>query len=117
MRRFAKLKRTRRSRSRRSASADRQKRIIRAILIMGALTLLIIFFFGDHGLYQLYRLRSQRTEVQTRINELRKEKQRLKGEKIRLETDYKYIEQLAREKYRMAKKGEKVYKVLEKKKE
>ncbi len=101
----------------RTRSGEFQKRIIRVILILGAMVLLIIFFFGDHGLYQLYDLRSQRVEIQKTINELRAEKSRLAKEKVRLETDYKYIEELAREKYRMAKKGEKVFKVIEKKKD
>ena len=35
-------------------------------------------------------------------------------EKTRLESDLQYIEKLAREKYRMAKKGEKVFRVIEK---
>jgi cell division protein FtsB len=96
-------------------TADLQKRIIRAILTMGALALLIIFLFGDHGLYQLYRLKRERAEIQQKIEELRAEKIQLEAQKTRLETDYKYIEELAREKYRMAKKGEKVYKVIEKK--
>lgn len=39
----------------------------------------------------------------------------LEDEKTKLKTDYKYIEEMAREKYRMAKKGEKVFKVIEKK--
>ena len=39
----------------------------------------------------------------------------LHNEKTKLQTDYKHIEELAREKYRMAKKGEKVFKVIEKK--
>jgi cell division protein FtsB len=82
---------------------------------MGALALLIIFLFGDHGLYQLYRLKRERAEIQQKIEELRAEKLQLEAQKTRLETDYKYIEELAREKYRMAKKGEKVYKVIEKK--
>ncbi|MFQ6612874.1 MAG: septum formation initiator family protein [Fidelibacterota bacterium] len=98
-----------------SSSADLQKRIIRAILTMGVLALLIIFLFGDHGLYQLYRLKRERAEIQQKIEELRAEKIQLEAKKTRLETDYKYIEELAREKYRMAKKGEKVYKVIEKK--
>ena len=34
--------------------------------------------------------------------------------KTKLSNDPKYIEQLAREKFRMAKKGEKVFKVIEK---
>ena len=98
------------------SSINVQKRVIRAILVMGALALLIIFFFGNHGLYQLYGLKKERAKIQTRINELREEKLQLEDEKIKLKTDYKYIEELAREKYRMAKKGEKVFKVIEKNK-
>jgi len=94
-----------------------QQQMIRAILIIGALMLLIIFFFGDHGLYQLYLLRSERSEIQATITALREHKQTLEAEKNKLTTDSKYIEQLAREKFRMAKRGEKVFKVIEKKPE
>ena len=94
-----------------------QQQMIRAILIIGALMLLIIFFFGDHGLYQLYLLRSERSEIQATITTLREQKQTLEAEKNKLTTDSKYIEQLARERFRMAKKGEKVFKVIEKKPE
>ena len=92
-----------------------QQQMIRAILIIGALMLLIIFFFGDHGLYQLYLLRSERSEIQATITALREQKQTLEAEKNKLTTDSKYIEQLARERFRMAKKGEKVFKVIERK--
>ena len=95
--------------------SDIQKRIIRIILLLGAMSLLIIFFFGDHGLYQLYTLKKERAQIQNQINILRKEKNELENEKIKLQTDYKYIEELAREKYRMAKKGEKVFKVIDQK--
>ena len=61
--------------------------------------------------------KKERTEIQEKINSLREEKVALEGKKTKLQTDYKYIEELAREKYRMAKKGEKVFKVIEKKKE
>ena len=94
-----------------------QQQMIRAILIIGALMLLIIFFFGDHGIYQLYLLRSERSEIQSTITALREQKQTLEAEKNRLTTDSKYIEQLARERFRMAKKGEKVFKVIERKPE
>ena len=94
-----------------------QQQMIRAILIIGALMLLIIFFFGDHGIYQLYLLRSERSEIQATITALREQKQILEEEKNKLTTDSKYIEQLARERFRMAKKGEKVFKVIEKKPE
>ena len=80
-----------------------QKRIVKGILIIGALSLFTIFIWGNHGLHQLYKLK------------LREEKIALENQKNKLTTDYKHIEELAREKYRMAKKGEKVFKVIEKK--
>lgn len=107
-------KRPKRKRSRAKASADLQRKIIRSFLILGGIALLIIFLFGDHGVLQLYHLRNERAKVQAQINELREKRIELEGEKHRLETDYEYIEQLAREKFRMAKKGEKVFKVIEK---
>ena len=58
-----------------------QQQLIRAILIIGALILLIIFFFGDHGLYQLYLLRSERSDLQAAITVLREEKETLEAEK------------------------------------
>ena len=82
--------------------------------MVGSLILLIIFFFGDHGLYQLYQLRSEKAKIQSTISSLRNKKQLLEQEKNKLSSDPKYIEQLARERYRMAKKGEKVFKVIEK---
>ena len=92
-----------------------QKRIVKGILIIGALSLLTIFILGNHGLHQLYKLKKQRTEIQNKIDLLREEKIALENQKNKLTTDYKHIEELAREKYRMAKKCEKVFKVIEKK--
>ena len=77
---------------------------------------MIVFLFGDHGLYQLYKIKSQRKVTQKRIEELKTEILLLGNEKKRLQTDLDYIERLAREKYRMAKTGEKVFKVIPKKK-
>ena len=62
----------------------------------------------------MYRLREEKAEIQQFIVQLREEKIRLESEKTRLQTDYEYIEQLARENYRMAKPGEKVFKVVPK---
>ena len=76
-----------------------------------------IFIFGDHGLLQLYKLKRERSKIQNHISELRKDREGLIKEKARLENDLKYIEKLAREKYRMAKPGEKVFKVMQKKEE
>jgi len=91
-----------------------QQQLIRVILVFGSIILLIIFFFGDHGLYQLYQLRSEKSKIQSTISSLRDKKQLLEEERTKLGNDPKYIEQLAREKFRMSKKGEKVFKVIEK---
>ena len=93
---------------------DTQKRFIRGILFLIATTLLIVFVFGDHGLLQLYKLKRERTEIQNHILKLRQNKEILISEKNRLENDLDYIEKLAREKYRMAKPGEQVFKVIPK---
>jgi len=113
MRRYSSMQK-KRTKKRHSQSIEIQKKLVRIVLILGAIVLLIIFFLGDHGAYQLYRLRKEKIEIQKLIVELREEKQLLEGERARLETDFDYIEQLARERYRMAKKGEKVYKVIPK---
>ena len=91
-----------------------QKQLIRWTLFLVAITLLIIFIFGDHGLFQLYTLKAERKKVQKQITELRKNREALLVEKNRLENDLEYIEKLARERFRMAKKGEKVFKVVPK---
>ena len=95
-------------------TAHTQKRIMRWTLVLIAGVLLIIFVFGDHGLYQLYRLKAERSANQLLITELRMERENLEKEKLRLKTDMEYIEQIARERYRMVKKGEKVFKVIPK---
>ena len=92
-----------------------QTKAIKLFLLVGVSILLITFFFGDHGLYHLYTIKSERKKIQEEIEFLREKRVVLESEKAKLKTDFKYIEEMAREKYRMAKKGEKVFKVIEKK--
>ena len=94
--------------------AETQKKFIYGVITLIVFTLTIIFIFGDHGLFQLYKLKKEKNSIQKHINELRKEREVLISEKKRLENDLIYIEKLAREKYRMAKPGERVYKVISK---
>lgn len=114
MKRYRAMQRRKKPRHIKKQTRDAQKRLVRWVLFLVASILLVIFFFGDHGLYQLYHLRSERKATQLLIAELRKDQQVLEAEKTRLKTDSDYLEQLAREKYRMAKPGEKVFKVFEK---
>ena len=83
------------------------------MLLIGVI-LIFIFIFGDHGLFQLYTLKKEEKEIQKKIELFREERELLIEEKNRLENDLKYIEKLAREKYKMAKPGEKVFKVIDK---
>ena len=92
--------------------ADAQRKFVRGIILLGVSFLIIVFLLGDHGLYQLYKIKTQRKAIQKRIEELKTERTLLENKKNRLQTDMDYIERLAREKYRMAKKGEKVFKVI-----
>ena len=83
-----------RKKNRGNQGIELQKKLVRFVLILGAIVLLIIFFFGDHGVYQLYRLNAEKAEIQNAITNLREEKRQLGNEKIRLESDYEYIEEL-----------------------
>lgn len=115
MTRHGKMKRQTRPRAARQQIAEVQRQFVKGILLLIGVTLLIIFIFGDHGLFQLYKLKRERKEVQEHIVQLREDRERLIAEKNRLENDLEYIEKLARERFRMAKPGEKVFKVIPKK--
>ena len=115
MRRYKGLKRRRRPLKIRQQVVATQKQFIRGVILLLGITLLIIFVFGDHGLLQLYKMKRERATVQAHIVQLRKEREKVTAEKNRLENDLQYIEKLARERYRMVKPGEKVYKVISRK--
>ena len=72
----------------------------------------MVFVLSDHGLYQLWQLKKEQHLIQDRIQTLEQENARLAEERDRLKNDLDYIEKLARERYRMAKPGEKVFRVI-----
>jgi len=112
MSRYARLKRNPKPRRSQQQVATTQKQFIRGIIFLLCVTLLIVFIFGDHGLLQLYKLKRERAKIQAQITQLRKEREEVMVEKNRLENNIQYLEKLARERYRMVKPGEKVYKVI-----
>ena len=115
MSRHGKMKRKTRPRAVRQQVAEAQRKFVRGVLFIIGMSLLIIFIFGDHGLFQLYKLKQERKKVQEHITQLRENREKLISEKNRLENDLDYIEKLARERFRMAKPGERVFKVIPKK--
>ena len=90
-----------------------QKQFFQGLVCLIGLSLVIIFVFGDHGLLKLYKIKNERKLIQNKIANLRAEREILKNEKIKIENDLDYIEKIAREKYKMVKPGEKIFKVID----
>ena len=72
---------------------------------------ILLLLFSDRGFVTLWNLKKEKIEIQEDINSLRQQIASLEKEAEKLEFDEKYIEKIAREKFRMSKPGEKVFKV------
>ena len=72
---------------------------------------ILLLLFSDRGFIALWNLKKEKIEIQEDINSLRQQIASLEKEAEKLEFDEKYIEKIAREKFRMSKPGEKVFKV------
>ena len=59
MTKYEKMARRSRPRAARQQMAETQRQFVRGILFLIGVTLLIIFIFGDHGLFQLYKLKQE----------------------------------------------------------
>ena len=82
------------------------------ILFVGGLFLVS----NDIGLVRWYLLRSERNQVQTEIERLIQEEVELTNELDRLTNDKEYIKKIAQEKFHMVKPGEKVFRVIDRRK-
>ena len=89
-----------------------QRHLYKGIVFLIFFSFAIVFIFGDHGLLKLYKIKNEREIIQKKISQLREEKEYLKNEKSKIENDLDYIEKIAREKYKMVKPGEKIFKVI-----
>lgn len=84
--------------------------LLMVLIVAGCLSLI---FFSDRGLISLWALKKEKLEIQKDINSLRSQIAMLEKEEERLKFDEKYIERIAREKFKMVKPGERVFKVVE----
>ena len=80
--------------------------LIVAVFIIGA------FLFNNRGLVPWYKYAMERERIESELDSLKAEEVRLRNEIERLKFAPEYLEKLAREKYGMAKEGEKVYKIV-----
>ncbi len=78
--------------------------------ILGCASLLL---FSDRGLINLWSLKKEKLEIQNEINNLRNQIALLEKEEEKLKFDEKYIEKIAREKFKMVKPGERVFKITD----
>ena len=84
--------------------------ILMVTIIVGCISLLM---FSDRGLINLWSLKKEKLEIQNEINDLRNQIAMLEKEEEKLKFDEKYIEKIAREKFKMVKPGERVFKVTD----
>ncbi len=79
-------------------------------IVVGCISLLL---FSDRGLINLWSLKKEKLKIQNEINDLRNQIAMLEKEEEKLKFDEKYIEKIAREKFKMVRPGERVFKVKE----
>ena len=82
------------------------------ILVFGGMLLL----FSDMGIIKWYQLRQERHNIQAEIERLILEEKEFTAELDRLENDDEYIKKIARERFHMVKPGEKVFRVVDRRK-
>ena len=82
------------------------------IFIIGGLFLVS----NDLGIIRWYQLHRESNQVKAEIDQLIQEEAELTNELDRLTNDKEYIKKIAREKFHMVKPGEKVFRVIDRKK-
>src|SRR5262249_60419438 len=76
----------------------------------GALALFMLAaVYGDHGLMHVLRMRSEQSDLEHKVFDLQQNNEHLRQRIQRLQTDDHYLEQLARRRLGLVKKGEIVY--------
>jgi cell division protein FtsB len=85
------------------------------VLILLCIALIVHEIFGQHGYLALRRQQKELETLQQQIRQLQQENEKLEQQIKALRTDPKAIERMAREQMRMARPGEIIYTLPEKK--
>ena len=86
-----------------------QNRLLKLVLALVVGSTLWILFAPGTGVYSLMKLRNQSLELEKQTQQLIETNEALRAEIDRLKNDPVYLEQIAREKYGMLKKNERVF--------
>ncbi len=73
------------------------------------LAILAYFSFNQYGIIQRFETHGEFRTLQNEIAEQKKKQSEIRNTLERLQSDYDYIEKIARERYYLIKKGETVY--------
>jgi cell division protein FtsL len=93
----------------------RFRRTAMLVLALIAIVLTVHEIFGEHGYLALRRRRQELQTLQEQVKQLKEENQKLEQQIRGLKSDPKAIEKLAREQMKLARPGEIIYVLPEKK--
>ena len=86
----------------------KRNKIFKKTLIITTIILIGILFLSELGIIKYLQLKQINSQLTTEIKELDNKGALLEIEEEKLKNDMNYIEQIAREEFGMAKKGEKI---------
>ncbi len=79
------------------------------LIVAGIVMVFYFFLQGNYGFIRYWQLQRQKKELIQQMVELKKQQNDLEREIDRLRNNYRYIEKIVREKYKMGKEGEKIF--------
>ena len=95
MSRFQKMKQKNQNRILQKQIDETQKKLVRGSLALIGMVMFLTFLFGEHGLFQLYKLKKEKKKMQQHITKSRKERELLISEKHKLENARKNLKLLS----------------------
>ena len=86
-----------------------ENRLLKIVIVLIGLAVVWLCFAPGTGVYSLIKQNSRTTELQQQTEALIQSNEELRAEIERLKHDQAYLEQVAREKYGLLKKNERVF--------
>lgn len=86
-----------------------ENRLLKVVIVLIVVAFLWLLFAPGTGVYSLMKMRSRTAALEQQTESLIKSNEDLRAEIERLKNDEAYLEQVAREKYGLLKKNERVF--------
>ena len=86
-----------------------ENRLLKIIIVLVVVTIVWLLFAPGTGVYSLVKQNKRTAELERQTEVLIKSNEELRAEIERLKHDQAYLEQVAREKYGLLKKNERVF--------